>query len=229
MIRINNYEWSGESTRLCLRYAQLKLGMQECILTAHPNVFQQINYTCNFSFNLLKSLKSKCFDFRLSPVHESWHISKNGPTIISLLESLSAENDNHLTHQDFTHKVLKSFWQRKGTFLSLIHTNQLLIDRGTKIMTWPQLKSSLGLSLSRRTPLFYTTIRHRLTDGRTSVINSNLLPLLHSPTAIFPTITLRPPSTDGRRKEWILTQRQNNVTIGKIIKKSPSSYCTYQH
>jgi hypothetical protein len=83
--------------------------------------------------------------------------------------------------------------------------------------------------LRGRTLLFYLALRHRLTNRYSYVINDNVMLLLHLPAAIFPTITLLPPSTDERKKEWILTQRQNNVTIGKIIKKLPSSQCTYQH
>jgi hypothetical protein len=41
------------------------MGLHECILAVHLNVFQSINYTHNFSFNLLKSIKAQCFDFRL--------------------------------------------------------------------------------------------------------------------------------------------------------------------
>jgi hypothetical protein len=60
-------------------------------------------------------------------------------------------------------------------------------------------------------------------------INTNLLPFPHTPSAIFPKIMLHPSSTDGHKKEWIMTQKNNNITFGKIFNKSQSSRCTYQH
>jgi hypothetical protein len=229
MIRINSNNWSGESTRLRLKYSQLQIGLQECILTAHPNVFLSINYTCNFFFNLLKSLKAQCFDFRPSSIHKSWHIPNNGPTILSLLNTPPTQIINSSPVNTNIQKVLKSFHRRKGILISLIHVNQLLLNKGTSLMTWPQLKSCFGISLRGRTPLFYTTLQYRLTSGNTPNINDNLIPLFHSPSVVYPVISLHPPSTDGRKKEWIVTHRQNNVIIGKIIKKTPSLTCTYQH
>jgi hypothetical protein len=101
---------------------------------------------------------------------------------------------------------MKSFHNHKGILLSLIHVNQLLTDRGTKFLTWSQLKSYFNISLRRRNPLFYTALQRKLTSDNSYNIEKTLRPSLCSLLAIYPTINLLPLSTDGRKKEWILTQ-----------------------
>jgi hypothetical protein len=63
MIRLNDPQWSGKSTQLRFRYTQLQIGLKDCILTVHSYILSTYNYSFNFSFNLLKSLKEQCYDF----------------------------------------------------------------------------------------------------------------------------------------------------------------------
>lgn len=139
--RLNERSWSEISTRIRLRYAQLKLGLTECILTCSPSLIVYQRLTNNFNFQTLKNMRDQLIDFTTpTDVLENWTISSGSVSILETLKSHRIISNVNLIPDET--KVLASFYNRNPFHLSLLSVDQLLTNSALTCYNGINIKKS---------------------------------------------------------------------------------------
>lgn len=227
VIRLNENTLSGRSTRMRLRHAQLKLGLSKCILTCEPSdiVYQKLNN--NFAFNTLRKMKDQLFSFTMPErITNTWNVKENCTPIIDILNSL---NDSSQIHIGFAEsKAIRSYHNRGTKHLPLLNVSQLLTNNGMNMLSWNQYKLMNDITLKGATPIFFKSLENKLLipndSHRTTIFaHSSMQPEISTPT-----IRRIRPSSDKRKREWILDTNDPH-NYGKITKKHSLTSISYEH
>ncbi|GBC34113.1 uncharacterized protein OCT59_019011 [Rhizophagus irregularis] len=231
IIRINSQDWDRISTRIMLRNAQLRIGVQGCILVDHTELILKINLQNNFNFNLLKSFKDQIFSFRLTDL-TAWNLTtQHQHTIISILHtSVDVGHTNFRKLEQSRIKAIKSFIKRPAELLDINFLDHITHNNGVDMLFWTQIKKIFGKNPKGPIPNFFKYLEEIAIDqnsnGQRTLIER--YQATNIPTNKIVSLTPSPPSRDGRHKEWIITHDGNEYQFRKILKKNLTRF-SYQH
>ncbi|CAB4376762.1 unnamed protein product [Rhizophagus irregularis] len=136
IIRVNSNDWDGRSTRIMLKNAQLRIGLQGCILTTDPALILEINLHNNFNFNLLKSFIDQMFSFRTIK-QNFWNLrTQHRHTIISILQT-PTDNDhmNVVSLEQARRKAIESFLKRPEKLLNISLIDHITHNNDAELLT----------------------------------------------------------------------------------------------
>ncbi|POG58120.1 hypothetical protein GLOIN_2v1790829 [Rhizophagus irregularis DAOM 181602=DAOM 197198] len=231
IIRINSQDWDGISTRIMLRNAQLRIGVQGCILVDHTELILKINLQNNFNFNLLKSFKDQMFSFRPTDL-TAWNLTtQHQHTIISILHtSVDVGHTNFRKLEQSRIKAIESFIKRPAELLDINFLDHITHNNGVDMLFWTQIKKIFGKNPKGPIPNFFKYLEeiaiNQNSNGQRTLIEQ--YQATNIPTNKIVSLTPSPPSRDGRRKEWIITRDRDEYQFGKILKKNLTRF-SYQH
>ncbi|CAB4403351.1 unnamed protein product [Rhizophagus irregularis] len=231
IIRINSRDWDGISTRIMLRNAQLRIGLQGCILVDYIELILKINLQNNFNFNLLKSFKDQMFSFRPTDL-TTWNLTtQHQHTIISILHtSVDVGHTNFRKLEQSRIKAIESFIKRPAELLDINFLDHITHNNGVDMLFWTQIKKIFSKNPKGPIPNFFKYLEEIAIDqnsnGQRTLIERYQATII--PTNKTISLTPSPPSKDGRRKEWIITRDGDEYQYGKILKKNPTQF-SYQH
>jgi exonuclease III/ribonuclease HI len=232
IIRINSHDWDGISTRIILRKTQLRLGLTECILTIDPTKILKCTRPKNFSFEILKAMRDQLFEFNSSTHTQSWHIPSMGPTIHDIINnhSIVPQQLNNATNTLSRERAINNYVDRPDSQLFLIFLCQLLCNNSSSLLSWTQIKHVLNISLKGPSPLYFRFLEQFImidTTGQRNIVLNSSIALNNNCMVTY--YIPKPPTTDGRRKEWVLVIQNDFEYIGKIEKKISINSFLYQH
>ena len=154
------------------------------------------NTTC------LTLYKAKSFNMCIRPVSEQWHFQGTGPQIREVIDaSLFIKSSKSISD------------------LGIIYRNQLLDKEGKRLLTWQQLKAAKGKIKAGKKAKWFSSIEEAiLQDPKDREIKE--MYQTSGPNILAPLMPLVPISSDKRKKEWILIDKENDeLETRKIVRK----------
>jgi len=159
----------------------------------------------NLAYRIICEARKIGFSFQESSAYED-NIEIAGTSILSLLEK----------------KEIARY--RESNHLNIFMLEQLISREGNILLTWQQVRDIRGLKSKGRKPNWFKIIEEKVLCNNNArkikevyrVIAPNQNALIYTKQRISP---------DKRKKEWIISEKEKSIVLGRVIKKDRKHIC----
>ncbi|RIB23123.1 hypothetical protein C2G38_2172191 [Gigaspora rosea] len=202
----------GRTTDIRIRQAQLDCKSKRCIIILDKPRLEKIKVRHNLAYNIITEGSALNLSAKSEQIESELCLTEKGTEIVQLLNN----------------KQVGSFC--KGKKLNIFVSEQLLNQKGVKLITWQQLNKMREKKGARRKPIWFSAIEgETLANQHTRVIKTAYKTSENN--FIACKVILKAISED-RVQDWVVfnnKDQEHSYKFGKVISKPKESIYNLEH